>query len=96
MLAKLAERGIDEAKIVWLEELVARARQMADAPAATGPTPEERAEERRKLLAFRGWFVEWTEMAKAVIKRRDYLIALGLASRKKAKRKKAAVKPPTE
>ena len=31
-------------------------------------------------------YVDWSEMARSVVKRRDYLIRLGLAKRKSAKK----------
>jgi hypothetical protein len=42
-----------------------------------------RAAEQRKsaLIAARAFFEEWSELARTVIKRRDYLIRLGLAQR---------------
>lgn len=38
---------------------------------------------RQDLENLRAWFVEWSETARAAIGRRDYLIRLGLAKRKK-------------
>jgi hypothetical protein len=46
---------------------------------------DQTAEARRAdLEALRAWFDDWTETAKIVITRRDELIRLGLAKRKKA------------
>jgi hypothetical protein len=36
------------------------------------------------LVALRAWIEEWSEVARAVITRRDHLILLGLASRRKS------------
>jgi hypothetical protein len=35
----------------------------------------------QKLTALRAWFEEWSGIARVAIKRRDYLIRLGLARR---------------
>jgi hypothetical protein len=87
----LAKRGLDE------EE---RARLQALVDVALGPTapmvPSEAAaagdENRRKALtALKDWYEEWSTAARAVVKKRGYLIRLGLATRKsptpKAKKK---------
>lgn len=34
------------------------------------------------LVALREWFEEWSEIARACVSRRDYLIRMGLASRR--------------
>jgi hypothetical protein len=43
----------------------------------------------RNLMALRAWYEEWSSIARVVIKRRDYLIRMGLA-----KRRVLAVEPP--
>ena len=40
----------------------------------------------KALGALRVWYVDWSEMARSVVKRREYLIQLGLAKRKSAKK----------
>lgn len=37
---------------------------------------------RNDLLALRVWYEDWAEVARVMIRRRDYLILLGLAERK--------------
>ena len=84
-LAKLADRGITAAARARLRELLKTA-LAAPEPAGTddrGTTNE--AEQRAAKRALWGWFNEWAEVAKAEIKRRDYLIQLGFAKRKKRK-----------
>jgi hypothetical protein len=49
-----------------------------DAAAAT--------ELREARIAVWRWYAEWSDIAKAVIKRRDWLIQLGLAQRKTTKK----------
>ena len=45
---------------------------------------EEREEALREL---RAWYKDWSETARAVIGRRDHLILMGLAHRKRSARK---------
>jgi hypothetical protein len=40
------------------------------------------AERVEKLREFRDWFEEWSTVARAVVKKRSYLIRMGLASRR--------------
>lgn len=61
------------------EELEARARARAEGPDEAAAA---HAEALRKLHA---WYTEWSNVARAVITRRDYLIRLGLAKRKTRK-----------
>jgi hypothetical protein len=101
-LARLAERGIDAAERARLRALVKTAmRATTDAPAPTPPRapstpaapaelPVDQAESLRKL---RAWYDDCSRTAKALIKRRDYLIALGLAKRSKKNKKGEAVAP---
>lgn len=51
-------------------------------------------EREQGLLALRAWYLDWSDTARAVISRRDYLIRLGLAQRKKAAKKTASPKEP--
>ncbi|WP_437722862.1 hypothetical protein [Sorangium sp. So ce861] len=99
-VAFLATRGLDKAERKRLKGLV----DVALGP--TSPLPEqtelpEAARRREALVKLRGWFDEWSTTARAVIKKRSYLIRLGLASRKAPRRKpattpaKPAAPPPT-
>jgi hypothetical protein len=79
-LETLEQRGIGRAERARLRRLLAVARGIA-APVepAVPPGAEERAEALREL---RAWYVDWAETARAVIRRRDHLILIGLAQRK--------------
>ncbi|WP_437569032.1 hypothetical protein [Sorangium sp. So ce542] len=99
-VAFLATRGLDKAERRRLKGLV----DVALGP--TSPLPEptelpEAARRREALVKLRGSFDEWSTTARAVIKKRSYLIRLGLASRKAPQRKSAttpakpAAPPPT-
>lgn len=83
-VALLARRGLTKAERQRLKKLV---------DLALGPTapldalaPPDNDARLRKLGNLRGWFDEWAETARAVVKKRAYLIRLGLASRKFAKK----------
>jgi hypothetical protein len=89
-LATLAARGIDAKERARLADLVhaAESATETEAPDESGRAARE-AVYLKALGALRVWYVDWSEMARSVVKRRDYLIRLGLAKRKSAK------KPPT-
>ncbi len=90
-LAKLAGRGITPAVRTHLRTRVVAA-TVATEPAAP-PNVESPAGSREAKVALRKWFEEWSEIAKADIKRRDYLVSLGLAKRKTAKKTKDDAQP---
>lgn len=81
-LATLTKRGISQAERTRLRALVAIATTAAkteeEASDAANEPPSNEA-----LLRLHAWYGEWSEVARAVIKRRDHLIRLGLAKRKK-------------
>lgn len=57
----------------------------ADESSAVDPATES-AELRAAKVELYMWYVEWREVAKADIKRRDHLIQLGVAQRKAPKK----------
>ncbi len=83
-LALLSERGLDSQERGRLKSLVEQARRaapVAQTPdAATAEAAEASYLENLKLL--RAWYEEWSGIARIVIKRRDHLIQLGLATRR--------------
>jgi hypothetical protein len=92
-VAFLAKRGLDRAE---------RTRLRARVDVALGPTtplPEALAQDhqarrREVLIQLRDWFEEWSTTARAVVKKRSYLIRMGLASRRPRKPKDAAPSEP--
>lgn len=75
----LAERRIvDKQKATELRKLIDVA-QSGATPIETAPPP--RLDE-HTFQRYRAWLNEWREVARGAITRRDYLIALGLASRR--------------
>lgn len=79
-LATLAARGITPEERLRLRSLVRIAQSFA---AARDSSPrDERVTS--DLVALRAWYLDWSQTARAVIKRRDHLIRLGLARRKRA------------
>jgi hypothetical protein len=83
----LAKRGLTKTERARLESLV----HVALGPTAPLPETKEvetrRAARRTALAALKAWFDEWSAAARAVIKKRGYLIRLGLAARKVRKAK---------
>ncbi|WP_437811277.1 hypothetical protein [Sorangium sp. So ce1078] len=93
-VAFLATRGLDKDERKRLGGLV----DVALGP--TSPLPEqtelpETARRREALSKLRNWFDAWSTTARAVIKKRGYLIRLGLANRKAPQRKPAAASRPS-
>lgn len=87
-LATLDKRGITKAERKRLRQLVEKAQ---GAPLVTAPKQDPKTEKDREkyqedLRALRAWYVDWSETARAVIHRRDYLIRLGLAKPRRAKK----------
>jgi hypothetical protein len=92
-LAKLSERGISEAERARLRGLLKVSMaspepSAAAAKASKQPKPDAAndAEPRKAKLALWTFYSEWSEIARADIKRRDHLIQLGLAKRKAPKK----------
>ncbi|MBI5515430.1 MAG: hypothetical protein HY909_16745 [Deltaproteobacteria bacterium] len=96
-LERLSARGLTAARrgqlATWVE--VAQGAGLApvfdrekDAELAARKDGED-AEYLRALRALRAWYEEWSELARTVVARRDYLILMGLGERK-AKAKERA------
>jgi hypothetical protein len=75
----LAQRGLDSGERSRLAELVASA-QSASVQQLDCTERERRTEQ---LLALHRWYTDWTTTARALVGRKRWLIALGLASRKR-------------
>lgn len=77
----LTVRGVPASRMEELAKHVKRVVELQgdDAPMETDDSDVERV---RALIELRKWYLEWSEMARVVIKRRDHLISLGLASRR--------------
>lgn len=77
-LATLAKRGIDAEERARLRALVKLAQTAAP------PVVPEAAEQREQaLLDLYAWYKDWSETARAVIHRRDYLVMLGVVQRRR-------------
>ncbi len=82
-LETLAKRGIDENERAHLRKLTKIVATSPDLDLDGVDEDEAKREEERQkaLVALRAWFIDWSETARSLIPRRDYLIRLGLASR---------------
>ncbi len=76
----LATRSIDKAKRGALREAL-RVAKSFKVQAIPEPTGGDESARERATLALRAWYEEWSKTARSVIKRRDFLISLGLANR---------------
>jgi hypothetical protein len=91
-VARLAERGITKDERKRMRAALADAESAANVVAAGEAQPAPEDADISDLVALYAWYSEWSEVARTIIRRRDHLIALGLASRKK---KGAAETAPT-
>lgn len=79
----LAARGLDKKERARLSALVEIALKPTVALPEAAAEMEERTTARiQALTALKDWYQEWSANARSVIKKRGYLIRLGLASRK--------------
>ncbi|WP_437929799.1 hypothetical protein WMF37_11275 [Sorangium sp. So ce291] len=104
-LETLAKRGITREERTRLRQLVDAASgagvaaeeddEEAIGDAATVRAVVDSREHVEALRALHAWYREWAETARAIVKRRDFLVRLGLAHRKvKAKVKPSPAAPP--
>lgn len=79
----VAQRGYAPERLKELRALVKKAQSSPDASSATAaaPAPADDPARVAALAALHAWWKEWSEIARAVIRRRDHLILLGLARR---------------
>jgi hypothetical protein len=83
---RLAERLVFTPAIEkTLPGKIATAKTLATVPLTTADTEQKKRETQATAKAFKIWLTEWRAIARAVVTRRDWLIRLGLASRRKAK-----------
>lgn len=82
-LATLEKRGIGPEVRKHLRKLVKTVRSSPDLVLEDETVTAQSDDDRKKaLVALRAWFEDWSETARSVVPRRDYLIRLGLATRK--------------
>lgn len=83
-LDTLATRGIDDkerARLRKLTKIVGTSPDL-DLDGVDESEADREAERQKALVELREWFLDWSETARSVVPRRDYLIRLGLANRK--------------
>ncbi len=82
-LKTLELRGVTPEERARLAQLVKKAQSAQPVPKVDTEAERRREDERQgALMKLRAWYVEWSEIARASIRRRDHLITLGLARRK--------------
>ena len=82
-LAVLASRGIDDAARAEMRKLLKTAQRAPEVPLTDDHSKELAAAREANAIALYRWYKEWSTTAHAVIKRRDQLVLMGLAKRKK-------------
>lgn len=85
-LATLAARGITPEERKRLRALVETAQRAVEVGGEEAGSNDS-GEREKDLMALRAWYLDWSDTARSVISRRDYLIRMGLAQRKKAAKK---------
>jgi hypothetical protein len=79
--ARLEERGLTEEVLAYVEHYLARLGTIADTPEPPeGPTPEEQKAAEDALWA---WYIEWSAIARTVIRNGNMLRALGYGTRRR-------------
>jgi hypothetical protein len=83
-LATLAARGITPQERARLRALVNAAQTAVEIEPDRHARDETaaKAQLEKDLIALRAWYVDWAETARVGVKRRDYLIRLGLGQRR--------------
>ncbi len=77
----LTKRGITPELREHLRSLIQTAQTAAEPAYPESPSEEER---HAALLELRAWYKDWSQTARAVITRKDYLIMLGLSKRRRS------------
>ena len=87
-IATLTTRGITPQERARLAELVTVA-QSAKVPVVAETPADASAANEQSLLELHAWYTDWSETARAVVRRRDHLIRLGLSKRRSKKSEQA-------
>jgi hypothetical protein len=87
----LKKRGITADTRQHLRGLVAVAQAATLAESAVMPQPSDA--QQKSLEALAAWHNDWSETARAIIRRRDHLILMGLAKRRNRKGEEAVEEP---
>jgi hypothetical protein len=78
----LAKRGLDKHERARLQALVDVALGPTEPLASSEAAQTVDGNRRKALTALKDWYEEWSTAARVVVKKRGYLIRLGLANRK--------------
>jgi hypothetical protein len=82
-LERVASKGVTAEERKRLRALIEVAKRAAEDAESAAVVEADDGSRDEGLLALYRWYSEWAGTAHAVIKRRDWLILLGLAKRKK-------------
>ena len=82
-IATLEKRGINTQMRTHLRSLVTVAQAAKPVELPTDPAPPDTQQQALELLY--AWYRDWSETARALIRRRDHLILMGLAKRRSHK-----------
>ena len=93
-VALLAHRGIDQAERARITELAMKAIGPTESPLMPEASPNEE-KRRQTLINLRRWFEDWSETARAVVRKRQHIIRLGLGKRREPKSKTTVPAPAT-
>ncbi len=80
-IATLTKRGITPELRAHLRQLLETAQSAVPAEFPENPSAEDRDAALKEL---RAWYKDWSQTARAVITRKDYLIMLGLSKRRRS------------
>ena len=81
VLETVKERGVSDADLKRLRAAVKEAQTTPAPEVIAAAAPDGRLE---ALRALRAWYIDWAETARVVLTRRDHLIRVGLATRKRS------------
>lgn len=90
----LAKRGFDKEERDRLKALITLAKQVTPVMPTAALQAKEEKRYIENLMAVRDWYLEWADIARTVMKRRDQLIKLGLASLRRPGKEEEPAPPP--
>jgi hypothetical protein len=90
----LSERGLSPAERARLRGLINVAKKSNPVDGSPSAVEERDKQYVANLQALREWYEEWSEIARALFSRRDYLIRLGMAASRRSSKEEEEPAPP--